>query len=68
MYEGQFLNDDRSGYGISYYDNGKKEYEGSFAYNNRHGIGTLYDYLGNVIYKGEFRDGLTLTQYKERYP
>ena len=68
VYEGQFLNDDRSGYGISYYDNGKKEYEGSFAYNNRHGIGTLYDYLGNVIYKGEFRDGLTLTQYKERYP
>lgn len=68
VYEGQFLNDSRSGYGVSYYDNGLKEYEGDFIGDKFQGMGTLYDYVGGVVYKGEFRDGLPLPEYNKLHP
>ncbi|MCH5275794.1 MAG: hypothetical protein J1E65_08130 [Lachnospiraceae bacterium] len=57
-YEGEFLADQYSGVGESYYPNGNVEYTGEFAGGQYDGTGKLYDEAGYLIYEGEFFGGL----------
>ena len=53
-YEGNFLNGQRSGYGIFKWKSGEK-FEGEFKNGFRDGNGTVY-YANGDIYQGNFQD------------
>ena len=58
VYEGQWSNDRKNGYGISY-ENGKIEYKGQWANDQYHGVGILY-YDSNSWIKALFENGKCL--------
>lgn len=55
MYEGQFDNDRRSGYGCQTYQNGDR-YKGQWVNGKRHGKGRLVHASGDV-FEGTFYNG-----------
>ena len=57
-YQGEFLEDQYSGMGESYYRNGNVQYVGQFEANQYEGKGKLYDEEGVLIYEGDFSQGL----------
>ena len=56
IYEGEFLNGERSGKGKILYKNGKINYIGQFLHGKKHGLGKEYDsifelkFIGNYLY------------------
>ncbi|XP_078354008.1 radial spoke head 1 homolog isoform X2 [Oculina patagonica] len=54
-YEGEYVEDLRSGQGIFWYPDGSV-YEGAWATGERNGYG-VYTYINGDIYKGEWKDG-----------
>ncbi len=54
--EGKF-DEDGSGKGTQYYENGNVQYEGEFENGRYHGDGVLYDNEGKKIYDGEWENG-----------
>lgn len=58
IYNGDYHDNAKEGYGISYYDNGKISYEGDFSHDCRDGHGTSYSMdNSSVIYTGKWKDG-----------
>ncbi len=47
-------NEQRHGFGISYYNTGFKKYEGEWENDNRHGVGTSYYVFGGKSYEGDW--------------
>ena len=62
QYEGNWIDNYRSGQGIEYYLNGQIKYEGNFLDHISSGQGTLYDNSGNIIFSGSFEDGAPAIQ------
>ena len=56
-YMGQFKNDNKNGFGVSYDENGTKRYLGNWSEDQYNGIGQLFDENGTVIYVGNFSNG-----------
>ena len=56
LYEGDFVDDRKQGYGIFYFANGSR-YEGQWHMGEKHGQGTMYNADGSVNFKGEYRKG-----------
>ena len=52
VFEGEYLNGERSGKGKEYYKDGKLRFDGEYL-NNKELIGTRYDNNGNIIFKLE---------------
>ena len=52
IYEGEFLNKEKNGYGKEYYSDGDLKFEGEFI-NNRKIYGREYSF-GNLVFKGLF--------------
>lgn len=57
VYSGEMKNGQRSGYGVSYYNNGQVEYDGEWKNDAANGMGAYYDQEGALIYTGEWEDG-----------
>ncbi len=55
-YEGSvnIENEQRHGFGISYFESGYKKYEGEWENDNRHGVGTSYYVTGGKSYEGDW--------------
>ena len=57
IYEGEYLNGEKSGKGKEYYSNGKIKYEGEFLNGERNGKGKEYSESGLLIFEGEYLKG-----------
>jgi radial spoke head protein 1 len=53
VYEGQFVNGRKQGYGIYKYNNGLR-YEGEYKNNVRQGNGKILNPNNNIAYEGHF--------------
>ncbi len=56
IFEGEYLNGKRKGYGKEYNDN-KLLYEGEYLNNLRNGNGKEFNFDGKIIFKEEYKDG-----------
>jgi len=61
VYEGEFKNDFKDGYGIEYHK-GRITYAGMFEEDEKNGFGKSYKYnkstgTNELVYEGEFKDG-----------
>ena len=56
LYTGDVLNEERDGYGVMEYTEGRR-YEGNWLRDKKHGFGREYDAFGELIYEGEYRNG-----------
>ena len=57
IYEGEFLNGERSGKGKILYKNGKINYIGQFLHGKKHGLGKEYDSNGELKFIGNYLYG-----------
>ena len=57
IFEGEFFNWLKHGYGKEYYFEGGLKFEGQFLYGERNGKGKEYDEFGNVKFEGEYLNG-----------
>ncbi|PTB95926.1 hypothetical protein C9994_09620 [Marivirga lumbricoides] len=55
MYEGEYVNDKRSGEGTYYWSKGEK-YKGNWENDKRNGFGILYDKDNNIKLQGEWKN------------
>ena len=53
LFEGEYLNGKRHGYGKEYFD-GKLSYEGEYLNGKRNGKGKEYNYKGKLEFEGEY--------------
>lgn len=56
IYEGRYLNNKKSGYGIEYHKNGNELYKGDFMENKKSGNGTIFDENNKKLYSGNWLD------------
>lgn len=57
-YEGEYSDNEPSGQGKIYTEDGKLLYEGNWENGNYNGNGKLYDSFGSIKFEGEFKNGL----------
>ena len=57
IFEGEYLNGQKSGKSKEYYEDGKLKFEGEYSAGKRNGKGKEYDSKGKLIYDGEYLDG-----------
>ena len=57
LFEGQYSNGKKNGYGKEYYKNGKIKYKGEYSNGLRHSKGEEYYKNGKIKYKGEYSKG-----------
>ena len=66
MYEGDWVDDQRSGKGFESLE-GKFKYEGEFKNNKKHGSGNLADLRSMNVYEGIFENGFLNGEATIRY-
>ena len=64
IYDGEWINFNYNGYGISYFINGQIEYKGYWKDSNPHGKGILYNLQGNILKNGIFINGTSYNNDK----
>ena len=57
LFEGEYLDGEKNGYGKEYNYNGKLIYEGDYLNGKRNGNGKEYNYNGKLIFEGEYFNG-----------
>jgi antitoxin component YwqK of YwqJK toxin-antitoxin module len=58
LFDGNYINNYKNGFGEEYYTNKKMKYKGYFKNDHYNEEGSLYNEDGKLIYDGEFKDGL----------
>ena len=57
IFEGEYLNGQKSGKGKEYYDDGKLKFIGEYLEGKRNGKGKEYNKYGQLKYEGEYLNG-----------
>ena len=57
IYEGEYLNGERSGSGNEYHNNNKIKYSGEYLHGKRNGKGKEFFYNGKLLFEGEYFRG-----------
>ena len=56
LFEGEYLNKKRNGYGKEYFDNGNLKIEGEYLNGKKNGKVKEYNYYGQLIFEGEYKN------------